>query len=379
MKKLTNSITLLVAALLISGPIIPVTTFAACEPVKIASWDGCEPTVRTMGNQTEVNTNSAVITAFYTSNGAEFNTADRPLLSIEYGTDPSELGATTAAISVSPGTDTRGFTLTGLDRNQKYYYRAILSWVGGVKTGDIQQIKWKTASTSTSTSTTTSTTTSTSTIVAGSTTSTNTNDIQITPSLPSTGIFGVFGSSKSTTTTKDTNQFKNVDEKSGIKLAIDDNTTLVSQGDEVTLKVRYENNSSKSYKNAVVNIYVPEQYTVESTNKGFHDKVDNMVSVSLPDFPAGGFGTAIVIAKATGRPGDLDQAVSQASLKAGSISLKVADVNEYGSEASSGNVLGASVSGASLLPGKLIGWILLLVVLALLVILGRRYFTKKDY
>lgn len=371
MKKLTNSITLLVATLLISGSLIPVTTFAACEPVKIASWDGCEPTIRTMGNQTEVNTNTAVVTAFYTSNGADYNTGDRPLISIEYGTDTSEMSATTAPISVPPGSESVGFTLSDLNRNQKYYYRAILSWVGGVKTGDIQQIKWKTASGNT--------TTDTSTTVAGSTTTTNTNDIQITPSLPSTGIFGIFGSSKNTTTTATTNQFKNVDEKSGIKLAIDDNTAKVSQGDEVTLKVRYENNSSKSYKDAVVNIYVPEQYTVESTNKGFHDKVDNMVSVSLPDFPAGGFGTAIVIAKATGRPGDLDQAVSQASLKAGSISLKVVDVNEYGSEASSGNVLGASVSGASLLPGKLLGWILLLVVLALLVILGRRYFTKKDY
>lgn len=374
MKKLTNSITLLVATLLISGSIIPVTTFAACEPVKIASWDGCEPTIETMGSKTESGVNSAVVSAYFSNNGADYNTADVPSVYFEYGTDPSLYDSEIVpqkGIGMFNGSQTVGYTLEGLDRNKIYYYRAVLNWVNGVKKGQIKRITWMTKNSIT--------TTSTSTTVAGSTTSTNTNDIQITPSLPSTGIFGVFGSSKSTTTTKDTNQFKNVDEKSGIKLAIDDNTTLVSQGDEVTLKVRYENNSSKSYKNAVVNIYVPEQYTVESTNKGFHDKVDNMVSVSLPDFPAGGFGTAIVIAKATGRPGDLDQAVSQASLKAGSISLKVADVNEYGSEASSGNVLGASVSGASLLPGKLIGWILLLVVLALLVILGRRYFTKKDY
>ena len=74
----------------------------------------------------------------------------------------------------------------------------------------------------------------------------------------------------------------------------------------------------------------------------------------------------------------MDQAVSQASLKAGAVSLKVTDIDEY--VGGSGSVLGASASrGAGFLPASLIGWIVLLIVLAGIVIVGRRYFVKKDY
>lgn len=371
MKTITNSITLFVALVLAFGSVTPMTIQAAActNPVTIASWEGCEPTVRTMGNKTEPNTDTAVISAFFTSNGADYNTSDRPLVSIEYGSSPSELNQTSDPISVPPGSQTLGFLIKNLEPGKPYYYRAILSWVGGVKTGDIQPIKWTTA-------VNTSTTVNSSTV----TDTTTTNDFQIVPTAPSTGIFSIFGTKKATTATKTTGvQFKNVDEKSGLKLAIDDGETTVAQGDTVTLKVRYENNSAKSYRDGMINIYLPDQYTIESTNKGIHDKVDNMVSISLRDFPAGGFGTAVVIAKATGGSADLDQAVSQASLSAGGINLKVTDIDEYSSGSSKNNVLGASASGTGFLPGSLIGWLILLIVLALIVIVGRRYFMKKDY
>ena len=384
MKKITQSISLLIALLVISGSWNPVVTSAAAacaEPVTIASWEGCEPTVRTMGNKTEPNTDSAVVTVFYTSNGADYNTSDRPMISVEYGSDLSALTQTTDPISVPPGSQTIGFLLKDLRRGQTYYYRAVLSWVGGSKNGDIQQVKWATASTTTTGSAaSTNSTIDGSTAVAGSTTTADTSDDYILrPTAPSTGLFGMFGTKKATTATTTTSRFKNVDEKSGFKLAIDDGVTKVAQGDTVTLKVRYENNNAKSYSDGVINIYLPDQYIVDTTNKGIHDKVDNMVSISLKEFPAGGFGTAIVIAKATGRSGDLDQAVSQASLTVGTVTLKVTDIDEYGAGDGSGNGLGASASGTGFLPGKLIGWILLLIVLAAIVIIGRRYFAKKDY
>ena len=293
MKKITNSIALLIATLLVSGSFVPAITFAAAacaEPVTIASWEGCEPTIRTMGNKTEPNTNSAVVSVFFTSNGADYNTSDRPLVSVEYGSDLSELNQTTDPLSVPPGSQTVGFLLENLRKGQPYYYRAVLSWVGGSKNGDIQQIKWATASTNnTAGATTTNTTTNSnstidgSTFVNGATTTAATTDTSnqyiVRPTAPSTGIFGIFGTKKTTTTaaTTTTSRFKNVDEKSGFKLAIDDGVTKVSQGDTVTLKVRYENNNAKSYNDGVINIYLPDQYIVDTTNKGIHDKVDNMV------------------------------------------------------------------------------------------------------
>ncbi len=388
MKKITQSIALLIATLLVSGSLIPVAAFAKDEdcpqPVKIASWDGChgDPIVYTKGSITEANTNSAVVNASFTFNGADFNTSDAPQIYIEYGQDPTlYTKEVTDSITVLNQTiGSVGFSIKGIQHGKNYYYRAILVWVGGITKGDILPIEWKTATTTTTTTGSTTTTT-TSPAIDGSTTKANTSDnYMLQPTAPSTGLFGIFGTKKATTATTTTSQFKNVDEKSGFKLAIDDGVTKVSQGDTVTLKVRYENNNAKLYKDGTINIYLPDQYIVDTTNKGIHDKVDNMVSINLKEFPAGGFGTAIVIAKATGRSGNLDQAVSQASLTVGTVTLKVTDIDEYGAGTdSSGNVLGASASGAGFLPGKLIGWILLLIVLAAIVIIGRRYFVKKDY
>jgi hypothetical protein len=388
MKKITNSISLFIATLLLSGSLIPVSLFAqttqnCSNPVKIASWDGCKPIVTTLGVVSS-DRYSAIVSAFFSDSGADYNTADIPSLFIEYGLN--EDGTFDNASESHPengGSETVSFKLDGLIDGKKYQYRAVLNWVGGTEYGQVKTFiaQKQVAGSGTATPAPATTTTATTTTPPANEVVIPSTAVSTTASTTaSTGLFGwLSGSSTKSTTTTPVSQFKNVDEKSGLKLAIDDGETQVSDGDTVTLKVRYENNSTKSYSNGTINIYLPDQYIVESTNKGIHDKVDNMVSISLRDFPAGGFGTAIVIARASGRSGDLDQAVSQASLKVGTINLKVTDIDEYGAGKSSNSVLGASASGAGFLPGKLIGWILLLVVLAALVIIGRRYFVKKDY
>jgi hypothetical protein len=132
--------------------------------------------------------------------------------------------------------------------------------------------------------------------------------------------------------------------------------------------------------NSSVDIYLAPQYTFVSTTKGIYDRIDNKVSIDLREFPGGGFGTAEVTAKATAKSGDLDQAVSQAALRTPKVTLKVSDVDEYvGGNSSSNSVLGASAAGAGFLPHSIIGWLILLIVLAAIVIIGRRYFIKKDY
>ncbi len=381
MKTLRN-ITALFITIATVGVIIPGSVFAAnCpNPVKINSWRGCEPSVLTLGT-IRTNERSAVVSASFSANGADYNTSDSPSISIQYGTSQSEMYQSTAAITLL-NDKTVSFLLENLQENTPVYYRARLQWAGSQeKFGEIKPVVWKTSSSQyTGTPSTTDTLGSTtgSTTVNGSTATSNPT-YTLTPKTSSPGLFNIFSGSGSTKTTTATSRFKNVDEKSGLKLAIDDGETQVRQGDTVTLKVRYENNSAKSYSNGTIEIYLPDQFTIESTNKGIHDKVDNMVSISLRDFPAGGFGTAIVIAKATGGSGDLDQAVSQAGLKVGNITLKVADIDEYVSGSSASTGLGASVSGARFVPGTLIGWIVLLIILAGIVIVGRRYFIKKDY
>ncbi len=377
MKKIFISSTTLLVALTLVGTffvrgIVSATepTPTCANPIHIASWEGCEPIVTTAG-VVSTDKYSAVVNAFYSSNGADYNSTDRPSLSVEYGLNSGEFDNSSKAIDQNKGSTTVGFLLEGLQENQKYKYRAVLSWVGGIKYGEIKTfVAQKQTTTTTTTTTTNSTTTDTTTVVPA----------PVVPSTTGGGIFNWFnGGSKKTTTATPTLP-ANIDEKSGFRLAIDDGETTVAQGDEVTIKVRYENNNSKTYTSGSVQVYLAPQYAFTASNKGIYDRVDNTVVISLRDFPGGGFGTAIITAKANGKPGDLDQAISQAVMKVNGVTLKVSDIDEYGSSGSSSKgVLGASASGAGFLPGSLIGWIVLLVVLALVVIIGRRYFTKKDY
>jgi hypothetical protein len=400
MKKITTFITLFVLGLTVSGSFatsVSAATYPCSPTVVYPGWEGCEPGIG-LGGTISTDKYSAIVTATYNSNGSNYNDFSQytPTMSIEYGLSGTNSynksvtvckdnqsannnGQTvTALCKQNKGSRTSVFYIDGLTEGKKYQYRARLDWVGGTKySTEIKEftavkaiMPADTPATTTSTTPTTSTTTNT-------TTSTNTPVVAST--VPkSGGIFGIFGTTTTTTKPTTTSRFSNVDEKSGLKLAIDNGETQVNQGDTVTIKVRYENNSEKSYSDGVIDIYLPDQYSFDASNKGIYDKVDHVVSISLRDFPAGGFGTAVVSVKATGKAGDLDQAVSQASLKVGGVSLKVTDIDEY--VGGSGSVLGASASrGAGFLPASLIGWIVLLIVLAGIVIIGRRYFVKKDY
>jgi hypothetical protein len=359
---------------------LPISTALAqtqvtnCNRVKIASWDGCPPEISTSG-VVSTDQYSAIVKATYTSNGANYNVVDQPHLFIEYGLySNGNFDMTSDTHAQTKGSRTDSFLLNGLREGQRYYYHAVLTWPGGRIEGETKVL--------TATKQTLGTGSSPATTNTGTTTGTQTTTV-IGDTSPGP-IFGggLFGTKKTTTTTTSTSQFKNLEEKNGFRLAIDDGVTKVAQGEQVNLKVRYENNNTKSATGAVVKVYLAPQFTFVSTTKGIYDRVDNMVTIDLRDFTAGGFGTVIITANATGKPGDLDQAISQATLSVSGNTLKVMDIDEYSDQAGktkSGNVLGASATGSGFLPSSIVGWVLLLVVLAIIVIVGRRYFVKKDY
>lgn len=376
MKKIIPTILLFVATL---SFIVPTSVFAqtpqtqACTtPVHINSWNGCPPTVKIDGT-ISTDEYSAIVQVSYNRNGASYNTADRPLLYVQYGLCRSDdcLSNVSKPVGLSESDDSYTLMLQPLTKGQVYYYRAVVKWAGGYAYSD-------TIPSFTAEKKITGTTTTTGGIDGTSSGSGNSNNsITLdystpTPASSVKGVFGgLFGGRKTTTS-----NFKNSDERSGFRLSIDDGESSVKQGDEVTLKVRYENNNAKAYSNAKVTVYVPQQYTFKNSNKGVYDRINQVLVIDLKDFPAGAYGTAVVVADATGKSGDFDQAVAQASLQVAGVTLSVADIDEYA--AGKNSVLGASASGG-FLPGKLIGWIILLVVIGLIVIVARRYFFKKDY
>ncbi len=385
MKKLTSLSLVFGLMLAIAAPLSINVAHAECTTMKVGSWRGCEPTVET-GGTISTDKYSAVISASWNYFGADYNAEDAPTLTIEYGRTTGGVFDKTSDTKIlrKDESTTKSFLLTGLDDGQRYAYRAVLNWPGGIKKGEVKSFDAVKKITAAPTTTPTTTTTNSNIPATAGTTNTNTasndNTIIYSAQPKNTSVLGgLLGGSKDTTT-KSNSGFSNVANQSGFRLAIDNGETKVSQGDTLTIKVRYENNNTKSADNSSVDIYLAPQYTFVSTTKGIYDRIDNKVSIDLREFPGGGFGTAEVTAKATAKSGDLDQAVSQAALRTPKITLKVSDVDEYvGGNSSPNSVLGASASGAGFLPKSIIGWLILLIVLAAIVIIGRRYFIKKDY
>lgn len=354
---------------------------AECTTVQIKSWNGCEPIIET-GGVISTDKYSAVVTTNYNSMGATYNFGDSPVVTVEYGLISGGVFDKTTDSKTLRKIDptANSFLLTGLNDGQRYAYRAVLNWPGGIIKGEVKSFDAVKKITAAPVTVNTTTTTPNSNIPATTNTTTTTkNDVVYSIEPPKSTLGGIFGGSTKTTTTNNSG-FSNVANQSGFRLAIDNGETKVNQGDTITIKVRYENNNTKSADNSSVDIYLAPQYTFVSTTKGIYDRIDNKVSIDLREFPGGGFGTAEVTAKATAKSGDLDQAVSQAALRTPKVTLKVSDVDEYvGGNSSSGSVLGASAAGAGFLPKSIIGWLILLIVLAAIVIIGRRYFIKKDY
>ncbi len=411
-KTLTSTIIGGLAVVMITLPLLGMYSATHAQSSTCAmpagdNWRGCEPKISTE-NVVSTTAYSAIVKASYSSSGADYNSEYSPSFTVEYGKIiPGQVSdfdkvakPSTGSEYMAKGNRTLDFVLPNLEDGEKYAYRARLEWIGDTKYGEAKYFYARKAITPTEPKSTTTTTTTSSQIPAnttsgtttsgstsGSTTGTSSGSGSTKPTTSNTvystkptvtPLGSLFGTDSSNSST-DSSGPNNVMEKSGFRLAIDNGETRVSQGDTVTIKVRYENNNSKSYDNAVVDIYLAPQYTFASTNKGIHDRIDNKVTISLREFPGGGFGTAIITAKATGKPGELDQAVSQAALRVNKLVLKVSDIDEYSAGSGSSNTLGASASGVSFLPGSIIGWLVLLIIIAAIIILGRRYFMKKDY
>lgn len=357
-----------------------------CTQISIKNWNGCRPVVET-GGVTSTDKYSAVVQAYYSSQGGSYSSSNRPALAIEFGLeDDGIFDRVTVSSNQMQGARTEAFLLNGLTEGKTYMYRAVLNWAGGIEYGNIKLVtpnvkKLGSGGSNTATDIPSNSTSSTGTNSSGNnSTSTGNSSNNSTGSSSNQGVsfspFGnLFGNKTNTTTKKSI--YSQTDEKSGFKLAIDNGESLIRQGDVITTKVRYENNNSKSYSNAQIELFFPKEYSVDSTNKGIVDRANNKVVVSVDDFPAGGYGTIIATARATGRLGNIDQVLTQATLTVGSVRLSVTDADEYGE--GTARKTQNSVSGTGFVPGTLIGWILLLIVLALIVVIGRRYFIKKDY
>lgn len=282
------------------------------------------PTVSTLGT-ISVGATAVAIDGYYTANGCDAYT------SFNYGTTQS-LGNRTNEVNRGNNSGSMAQSLSGLLANTTYYYQASARNCVGTTVGSIRSF----------------------------TTSNNTvNDTVIIQNV-TTGTGG--------------NAF--------VKLMITNNRESVRANKEMDYEVSWENVSGRDLKNIVLEINFPDQVSVIDTDRGQIKREAHSVVYKIDTLDKAEKGDMTIAAEVTSGLRDGDPVVAQAILafenpKTGTAENAIAyDADEF-STLNSGSVLGASLFGLDFLPTSLAGWLLVLLLLAVLVILGHSYVTRQ--
>jgi hypothetical protein len=161
-----------------------------------------------------------------------------------------------------------------------------------------------------------------------------------------------------------------------LKLSASDDNARV--GDEVDYSVEYTNLGSVAAKNAILKVILPQELSFVESSNGIFSESERELLYNIGDIePARG---GVIILKAKVKEEAKDKVlVTTANLaytgSNGSQGDKVAYglVNILGGE----NLLGAAgIFGANFLPKTLMGWIILLLILILLIVAGRKMYVE---
>jgi hypothetical protein len=377
--KIKNAFTF-ITVLALGALLAPLAAFASVSTTTASGM----PSFSLIGVSNVVATR-ATVSVMYDSTGASYDYAHRPLIGISY----TNLSTGETAISdmnfMSSGSETSRYTLYDLVPGTRYSYRAILKYGGMTYSTSDQTFTTKGGyvSTSTSSSSTTgsssvvSTTGSGTTTVGGSTitaSSASTNSISSTGSTNVLDVLPSFGTSSKSSTSSLSNKVFTAGSvhKNGVALLITDEQARVNRLDTVTYTIKYQNTRSTSLKDTEINIQLPKQYEfVKSSIDGDYNADQNVVTFSIGRVAPDTLKSFTMTARAIG---DGNQEVdTTATLTYDGGSVSATDRTEYSSGSKS--VLGASVFGAGFFPQTLGGWVLVIILIAVLVIVARRYMT----
>lgn len=319
----------------------------------------------TLEGVSDVGNTYATVTIFYDSNGSVYRNSEEPMIHIEYTDTTTGETLITPFGTASQGSRPYSFGIFNLERDTTYSYRAIMKYDGKiVQTGSqrfttkgaVTVKEPKTNTTTTGTKTTTSTTTS--------------GSIGTIPGVQPV----VDASSKVATGAKSTVMTGGATHKNGVALAITDEQARTSVGDTFTYTISFLNSNKESLKNAELVVKLPEQYEfVKSSFDMEYNEHDNTVSYVVGRVPNGTVKKVTFIARAIGDGKGEVRTTATLYYEGGTISASDRDHFNGGSK----SVLGASVFGAGFFPQTLLGWIAIVILIAVIIIVARRYMVAK--
>ena len=299
-------------------------------------------------NNSQNNSGSNVITSIATNvgaysaklNGILLRTYSPTTAWFEYGVDTS-VGSNTSKQNFS-GQTTSGFNaVMYTNPSTTYYYRAVTESNGIISRGDIMSFVSKGENDTTVYAQNSNTTN----------TSTGTTNTTTTPN-PATGVFLTI-----------TNQ--------GDKVAI---------GDTVEYKIDYANNTTKSLKNVLLNISLPQGFSVVQTTLG-NITSPTLINADLKTLAPGATGSIFMQAKVGSSVSLTNTLVTNGALSF-TYSNGVSDsaVGYVLNHASGGvSSLGGFALGSGFFPTTVIGWLVtILIILAVILTIRRISKAKKP-
>ena len=165
-----------------------------------------------------------------------------------------------------------------------------------------------------------------------------------------------------------------------IRLTITNDEDVVSSGDDLVYDVTWENISGRTLRDLLLEINLPEELEITDINDGDIDRRANSVIIEIPELLNREKGETSVEVTVRGGLRDGDPVVARAILAfENPVNQAQENAIAYDSDEfdSNGSVLGAFLFGAGFFPTTFGGWLLILLLIIVLVLLVRHY-MKKD-
>ena len=166
-----------------------------------------------------------------------------------------------------------------------------------------------------------------------------------------------------------------------VSLSIMDQSSTVNPGDILSYTVTYKNISSGDLSNVILNVVLPAGVTYRGSTQGM-PTTNNTIVASLGTLTKGSQGSINIQAQADTTLTAGNNLVSTATLSfvntSGSQDSAVAYfLNNVGNPVNQNN-LGGFAFGAGFFPTTLLGWIILIAIIILLILIGRRLSDNRN-
>ncbi len=165
-----------------------------------------------------------------------------------------------------------------------------------------------------------------------------------------------------------------------IMLKIETPFENVKAGDTVPFTVTYKNISGKTLKDAVLKVTFPSLISFSQSSTGIYDIVAKDLTVRLGTLDKNEEGTMNIITTALDPLGTNGSAVTTATMvfTLPSSAQDEAIAYAFNTVSPNSNLAGLALFGTGFFPNTLVGWIILILIIALIIALARRLYSTKP-